>query len=105
MQKNWIGKSFGCEIPFKVKGNDSVDTISCFTTRPDTLHGFSFSAVSVDHPISKFYDMLHQPSEIPHGSVWRINLLKNYVRIREAQRLAYDATEYIVTLIESLSST
>ena len=56
MQKNWIGKSFGCEIPFKVEGNDSVDTISCFTTRPDTLHGFSFLAVSVDHPLSKFYE-------------------------------------------------
>ena len=56
MQKNWIGKSFGCEIPFKIKGNDEVNEISCFTTRPDTLYGFSFLAVSIDHPISKFYE-------------------------------------------------
>ena len=55
MQKNWIGKSFGCEIDFKIKGNPEVKSISCFTTRPDTLFGFSFLAVSVDHPISKFY--------------------------------------------------
>tara|TARA_B100000674_G_scaffold281760_1_gene232988 strand:- start:3331 stop:5874 length:2544 start_codon:yes stop_codon:yes gene_type:complete len=55
MQKNWIGKSFGCEIDFKIEGGESVDNIKCFTTRPDTLFGFSFLALSVDHEISKFY--------------------------------------------------
>ncbi len=56
MQKNWIGKSFGCEIDFKIEGNSSIKNIKCFTTRPDTLFGFSFLAVSADHPISKFYE-------------------------------------------------
>ena len=56
MQKNWIGKSFGCEIPFKIDGSHDVKEIKCFTTRPDTLYGFSFLAVSIDHPISKFYE-------------------------------------------------
>ena len=55
MQKNWIGKSFGCEIDFKIEGNLEVKKIKCFTTRPDTLFGFSFLAVSVDHPISALY--------------------------------------------------
>ena len=55
MQKNWIGKSFGCEIDFKIEGDLPVNNIKCFTTRPDTLFGFSFLAVSVDHPISKFF--------------------------------------------------
>jgi leucyl-tRNA synthetase len=55
MQKNWIGKSFGCEIDFKVKGNLPIEKIKCFTTRPDTLFGFSFLAISIDHPIAKFY--------------------------------------------------
>ena len=55
MQKNWIGKSFGCEINFKIEGNLPVDNIKCFTTRPDTLFGFSFLALSTDHEISKFY--------------------------------------------------
>ncbi len=55
MQKNWIGKSYGCEIDFKVKSNHPIKNIKCFTTRPDTLFGFSFLAVSVDHPISEFY--------------------------------------------------
>ncbi len=55
MQKNWIGKSFGCEIDFKIEGDLPVKTIKCFTTRPDTLFGFSFLALSADHEISKFY--------------------------------------------------
>ncbi len=56
MQKNWIGKSFGCEIDFKVTGSEKVNSIKCYTTRPDTLFGFSFLALSVDHPISKYYE-------------------------------------------------
>jgi len=55
MQKNWIGKSFGCEIKFKIKSSKLINEIKCFTTRPDTLFGSSFLAISVDHPLSKFY--------------------------------------------------
>ena len=55
MQKNWIGKSFGCEIDFQIDGKVPVKSIKCFSTRPDTLFGCSFLAVSVDHPIAKFY--------------------------------------------------
>ena len=50
MQKNWIGKSVGCEIDFKVEGEEKV---KIFTTRPDTIFGATFLAVSVDHPLCK----------------------------------------------------
>jgi len=56
MQKNWIGKSFGCEIEFKVKSDKPIESIKCYTTRPDTLFGFSFLALSVDHPLAKYYE-------------------------------------------------
>ena len=56
MQKNWIGKSFGCEIDFEISGDLPVKKIKCFTTRPDTLFGFSFLALSIDHEVSKFYE-------------------------------------------------
>ena len=56
MQKNWIGKSFGCENDFKIEGDLPINQIKCFTTRPDTLYGFSFLAVSVDHPLSKHFN-------------------------------------------------
>ena len=54
MQKNWIGKSFGCELNFKVDNSDEI--IKVFTTRPDTIIGASFLALSTDHPFSKKLD-------------------------------------------------
>jgi leucyl-tRNA synthetase len=56
MQKNWIGKSFGCEIAFQIESSKDIKEIKCYTTRPDTLFGMSFLGISVDHPISKFYE-------------------------------------------------
>ena len=56
MQKNWIGKSFGCEVNFKIESAKDIKEIKCFTTRPDTLFGMSFLALSIDHPISKYFE-------------------------------------------------
>ncbi len=56
MQRNWIGKSSGCEINFEIHGSENIKSIKCYTTRPDTLFGFSFLALSVDHPLSKNYE-------------------------------------------------
>ena len=56
MQKNWIGKSFGCEVEFKIESEKPIENIKCYTTRPDTLFGFSFLALSVDHPLAKYYE-------------------------------------------------
>ena len=49
MQKNWIGKSLGCEIDFNVVGKE--EKIKVFTTRPDTIFGATFLAISIDHPL------------------------------------------------------
>ena len=54
MQKNWIGKSTGCDLIFKVIGQSNE--IKVFTTRPDTIFGASFIAISVDHQLCKFLD-------------------------------------------------
>ena len=51
MQRNWIGKSYGCEIKFEIE--KMGEKINVFTTRPDTIFGASFLALSVDHPLSK----------------------------------------------------
>ena len=53
MQKNWIGKSFGCEINFQI--SDSKQTIKVFTTRPDTIFGATFIALSSEHELSKLF--------------------------------------------------
>jgi len=56
MQKNWIGKSFGCEINFTIKNYKKLKKIKVFTTRPDTIFGASFIAVSIDHPLAKNFE-------------------------------------------------
>ena len=53
MQKNWIGKSIGCEINFV---SDIKNTkIKIFTTRPDTIFGASFVAIAPDHPFTEYF--------------------------------------------------
>ena len=51
MQSNWIGKSIGAEINFKIDLSDEY--IKIFTTRPDTIYGATFIAISTDHFLSK----------------------------------------------------
>ena len=56
MQKNWIGKSFGCEINFQIEQDKNKEKIKVFTTRPDTIFGASFIAISIDHPVAKTFE-------------------------------------------------
>jgi leucyl-tRNA synthetase len=53
MQKNWIGKSVGCEIDFL---SNNGKKIKIFTTRPDTIFGASFIAIAPDHPFTNFFE-------------------------------------------------
>ncbi|OOH88937.1 leucine--tRNA ligase [Pasteurellaceae bacterium 15-036681] len=50
MQRNWIGRSEGVEITFKIK--DSDQTLPVYTTRPDTFYGVSYVAVAAAHPLA-----------------------------------------------------
>ena len=50
MQSNWIGKSYGAEVSFKVKDGDG--SILIFTTRPDTLYGATFMVLAPEHPLT-----------------------------------------------------
>lgn len=53
MQRNWIGRSRGAEIDFQLtEPVGGQDRITCYSTRPDTMHGASFIAISPDHPLS-----------------------------------------------------
>lgn len=51
MQTNWIGKSFGAEVDFKI--SQSSEVIKIFTTRPDTLYGAMFMVLAPEHPLTQ----------------------------------------------------
>lgn len=62
MQRNWIGKSQGTVITFKVK--DSDDTFEVFTTRADTLFGCSYCCLAPEHPLVKKITTSQQREEV-----------------------------------------
>ncbi|HOV43502.1 MAG TPA: leucine--tRNA ligase, partial [Syntrophothermus lipocalidus] len=49
MQKNWIGRSEGCEFSLAIDG--SAETVSVFTTRPDTVFGITYMVLAPEHPL------------------------------------------------------
>ena len=50
MQRNWIGKSYGCEVEFPITGQDG--NLKVYTTRPDTLMGATYVAVAAEHALA-----------------------------------------------------
>jgi leucyl-tRNA synthetase len=54
MQRNWIGKSYGCDIefPYDEKSIGKTGTLKVYTTRPDTLMGATYVAVAAEHPLA-----------------------------------------------------
>ncbi|KAL1523982.1 hypothetical protein AB1Y20_018897 [Prymnesium parvum] len=52
MQKSWIGRSEGANIDFILEGGSSEDTVTVFTTRPDTLMGVSYVVIAPEHPLA-----------------------------------------------------
>lgn len=62
-QINWIGKSIGAEIDFKVA--DGEETLRVFTTRPDTLFGATYMVIAAEHPlIDKYKDKIENFNEV-----------------------------------------
>lgn len=62
MQRNWIGKSKGAEVDFNVQ--DSEETITVFTTRPDTLFGATFMVLAPEHPLVQQITTKEQKAEV-----------------------------------------
>ncbi len=52
MQKNWIGRSEGASVMFSLENCPHLDKLEVFTTRPDTIFGMSFCAISPNHPLA-----------------------------------------------------
>jgi leucyl-tRNA synthetase len=64
MQSNWIGKSSGAEIDFKVLSSDSETTIRVYTTRPDTIFGVDFLVLAPEHELVEKITTVEQKAEV-----------------------------------------
>jgi leucyl-tRNA synthetase len=61
MQRNWIGRSEGVRLAFRIDGLD--DCIDVFTTRADTIYGATFLAIAPDHPLAKRIEQIVSPEQ------------------------------------------
>ena len=85
MQKNWIGKSYGCEIDFEILSDISQfngKKIKIFTTRPDTIFGATFCALSPFHPlveelVKEEKDIENQVNEMRAQKISEESIAKN----------------------------
>ena len=77
MQKNWIGRSEGVEIDFKIEG--LPDTLKCYTTRIDTIYGATFIALAPEHPLVE---------KLISGSEGEMVSLKSIQKMRAESRIS-----------------
>ncbi len=71
MQRNWIGKSYGCELDFKVDGKDI--TLTVFTTRPDTTFGVTYVVMAPEHELVENLTTTEQREEVEKYVTWAKN--------------------------------
>ncbi len=72
MQRNWVGRSEGAEVVFKVDGHDA--SFDIFTTRPDTLFGASFCVLAPEHPLVAKISTADQKAEVEKYQAWAKNV-------------------------------
>ncbi len=77
MQSNWIGKSYGAEVDFKIKGKN--ETIKVFTTRPDTLYGATFMVLAPEHTLV---------TQLSLGTKQEIEVSKFVNKVKQEDKLA-----------------
>ena len=89
MQRNWIGKSRGLEMAFGlVDGPEGFDRVEVYTTRPDTLMGASFVAVSPDHPLARTLERMDENVAAFVAECRRIGTSEE--EIERAEKRGYD---------------
>ncbi|MFW5780330.1 MAG: leucine--tRNA ligase [Bacillota bacterium] len=84
-QKNWIGKSHGADVKFKITDNNNDFQLIVYTTRPDTIYGATFIVVSPEHPmIENFSNSIENIDEIRKYQA-QAKLKKEFERVHMAK--------------------
>lgn len=93
MQSDWIGKSFGAEVDFAIKGSDH--TIKVYTTRPDTLYGATFMVLAPEHSLAKEIATSEQKAAV-EDYVFKASMKSSVDRLQDKEKTGVFTGSYAV---------
>jgi leucyl-tRNA synthetase len=93
MQADWIGKSYGAEVDFKVEGSD--ETITVYTTRPDTLHGATFMVLAPEHKLAKSLATA-ETKEAVEDYIFKSSMRSNVDRMQDKEKTGVFTGSYAI---------
>lgn len=93
MQSDWIGKSYGAEIDFKVDGTEQAITV--YTTRPDTLYGATFMVLAPEHGLAKEL-ATEETREAVENYIYEASMKSNVDRLQDKEKTGVFTGSYAV---------
>lgn len=93
MQADWIGKSFGAEVDFKVDGTEKAITV--YTTRPDTLHGATFMVLAPEHEMAKEL-ATEENKELVEEYIFKASMKSSVDRLQDKEKTGVFTGSYAI---------
>lgn len=93
MQSDWIGRSYGAEVDFKVDGKE--ESITVYTTRPDTLHGATFMVLAPEHALAKELATQETQKDV-EDYIYRASTRSNIDRMQDKEKTGVFTGSYAV---------
>ena len=93
MQSDWIGRSYGAEVDFKIDGRD--ESITVYTTRPDTLHGATFMVLAPEHAMAKGLATPDKADEV-NDYIYKTSMRSSVDRLQDKEKTGVFTGSYAV---------
>ena len=93
MQSEWIGRSYGAEVDFKVEGREEAITV--YTTRPDTLHGATFMVLAPEHAMAKSL-ATDETREAVEKYIYEASMKSNVDRMQDKEKTGVFTGSYAI---------
>ena len=93
MQSDWIGRSYGAEVDFKIDGRDEAITV--YTTRPDTLHGATFMVLAPEHEMAKGLARPDKADEV-NDYIYKTSMRSSVDRLQDKEKTGVFTGSYAI---------
>lgn len=98
MQGDWIGKSYGAEVDFKIDGRDSAITV--YTTRPDTLYGATFMVLAPEHELAGELAAEDKKEEVEEY-IYKASMKSSVDRMQDKEKTGVFTGSYAINPVNS----